>query len=111
MTSTVKKESLPTCDVCKYHYGVEAPAAYDIKTRSGPWANVCPFHFEQESPMQRLGTGIGQMFLLPEDTFQHLVFVGSCCPYCLAQQTSTVGRRSLDIEHHDYCPRVFDVEG
>lgn len=112
MTTIIKVETLDkTCDYCHY---VEAtpgvPATYDARTFDGRWANLCPTHFGDQTPMN-LGTGIGQMFLLPEDTYMRLVSEQDMCPYCLAAQQRIPGERSLTFIHDECCPRVFDVDG
>lgn len=111
MSKTVKKETLPMCDVCRYRDGQpDIPAAYDAKTFQGPWGNLCPSHFATETPME-LGTGIGQMFLLPEDTYLRETERARACVYCLAPVLRPAHRRSFDILHDECCPRIFDVDG
>lgn len=52
MSTSVKVEKLPACDLC----GEEAK--YDAATIMGAWANMCESHFQQLGI--GLGTGRGQ---------------------------------------------------
>jgi hypothetical protein len=52
MSTSVKVQQLPSCDICG------SQAEYDAKTTMGPWANMCQPHFEQLGV--GLGTGLGQ---------------------------------------------------
>jgi hypothetical protein len=47
MSTSVKVQQLPSCDICGKQ------AEYDAKTIMGPWANMCESHFNE------LGTGLG----------------------------------------------------
>ena len=60
---------LPMCDVCTANGDPNVPAQYDAKTKSGPWANLCVTHFILHGP-GKLGTGIGQKFVLEADTYR-----------------------------------------
>lgn len=52
----------PTCDICAD--GTEA--FYDAATLVGPWAFLCEVHFRTHT-RGRLGLGVGQRLLTPEE--------------------------------------------
>ncbi len=52
MSTSVKVESLPSCDFCGKQ------AEYDAATKFGPWANMCESDFKVHGV--GLGTGRGQ---------------------------------------------------
>jgi hypothetical protein len=52
MSTSVKVQQLPSCDICGKQ------AEYDAKTVMGPWANMCESHFNELGT--GLGTGLGQ---------------------------------------------------
>jgi len=52
MSTSVKVQSLPDCDMCG------ETASYDAATSFGAWANLCQNHFRQFG--LGLGTGRGQ---------------------------------------------------
>jgi hypothetical protein len=52
-------DSIPVCD-----FGCGRPGEFDFATRCGAWAHGCEDHFDEFSATQRLGVGMGQLWVL-----------------------------------------------
>lgn len=53
---------IPNCDFCSQK-GVTKPGPYDFKTYMGPWGHGCERHWEAFRESQKLGTGMGQLWI------------------------------------------------
>lgn len=66
LRTVVEVATLPLCDFCQTA-GIERPARYDFRTRYGPWAYGCGEHYDAHRGSERLGTGSGQLLVVPDD--------------------------------------------
>lgn len=57
MSTSVRVQKLPACDLC-----AGGPAAVDGRTQAGPWANMCPACYVGVGV--GLGAGKGQLLIL-----------------------------------------------
>lgn len=63
---------IPNCDICGP--AEPKPAVVDARTIHGPWASMCDEHWRQHTPFPaipghpdpKLGTGVGQRYVLGE---------------------------------------------
>jgi hypothetical protein len=53
-----------TCDICHGPFDRVSNYFYDFKTIMGPWALGCQTCFEKYSVGGKLGTGLGQKYLI-----------------------------------------------
>ncbi len=106
---------LPMCAICKMNGDATVPAMYDGATRMGPWATMCPTHFGLYG-FGRLGTGIGQRFVLVEEEekvglSEAPVLVKLTTPKCiLCDETSVVEltREEFAMLAHPARPKIQD---
>lgn len=61
MSTMCRVIALPKCDFCG------AEARYDFRTAMGPWAMGCHQCWEMYRMYDDLGTGKGQLWLLPNE--------------------------------------------